>query len=155
MDDGIYIFQWSFDGHPVICEDCASVEIEVKASGKLSALIIDEEGCVIEAFMDITVLKERPIYSANVFSPNGDDINDRFFLQSSAQGEVADLRIFDRWGGVVFASRGGRLNDAAHGWDGLSRGQAVYPGTYVWVADIRFSDGVKMNISGSVLVLGY
>lgn len=67
------------------------------------------------------------IYMPNIFSPNDDGINDRFFPQSHCAIEDYELQIFDRWGQLVHVS-----SDPGKGWDGDIKGTQGSNGVYVW-----------------------
>jgi gliding motility-associated-like protein len=43
------------------------------------------------------------IYAANIFTPNADGNNDVFWISTQDVTEY-DLKIFNRWGEIVFAS---------------------------------------------------
>jgi gliding motility-associated-like protein len=68
-------------------------------------------------------------YIPNVFSPNGDGINDVFQVVPKPDHSVLDyvVRIFDRWGNLMFAT-----TTTDEGWDGAFRGEEMQPGVYVW-----------------------
>ena len=65
----------------------------------------------------------------NVFSPNGDGVNDLFFLKKDAYDRCYDalnIRVYNRWGQLVFESE-----DAKFEWDGNDEnGNPVSPGSY-------------------------
>lgn len=73
----------------------------------------------------------------NVFTPNGDGVNDtfavRYFLQESCGKEFRNLKIFNRWGSTVY--RSDQLNDH---WDAL----LVPDGLYFYEAEYE-EGGVK------------
>lgn len=71
------------------------------------------------------------LWSANTFTPNNDGIND--FYTPVGEGIVeADLKIFTRWGDMVYES-----NDLSRGWDGRCDGLMSQLDVYVWVLDYR------------------
>lgn len=55
----------------------------------------------------------------NIFTPNGDGINEYFEIGAINHYPEAKLQIFNRWGGLVFES-----ND--HEWDGRNSTDGVY-----------------------------
>ncbi|MFN8280812.1 MAG: gliding motility-associated C-terminal domain-containing protein [Saprospiraceae bacterium] len=113
---------------------------------------IDEYGCPIVYQIVITAMQE--FYVPNVFSPNGDGVNDWFNLFSdSSIGKIDRLQIFSRWGEIVFESNGGIPNSQYGAWDGNFRGQPVGPGVFVYL--IQFSDkaGRKHQLRGDVTVV--
>jgi uncharacterized repeat protein (TIGR01451 family)/gliding motility-associated-like protein len=69
------------------------------------------------------------------FSPNGDGINDKFVIQGIKDDEKVELIIFNRWGGVVYAS-----DDYKNDWAGAANqgvkvvgdGQGLPDGTYFY-----------------------
>lgn len=80
-------------------------------------------------------------------------INDRFYLQTKNDIPIKSLRIFDRWGGLIFdASEGGATNQASNGWDGYKNGQKMPEGVYVWEAELLYGKVVRRT-SGSVLLV--
>ncbi len=76
------------------------------------------------------VVEEVEIYFPNVFSPGAvQDVNREFrpFFNSILGLEAYHLRVFDRWGALVFESEDPNL-----GWDGTIDGRGVPMGTYVY-----------------------
>jgi gliding motility-associated-like protein len=67
------------------------------------------------------------IYMPNIFSPNDDGINDRFFPQSPCGIESYQLQVFDRWGQLVYLSA-----NPGEGWNGDIKGREGAAGVYVW-----------------------
>jgi gliding motility-associated-like protein len=75
------------------------------------------------------------IYAPNVFSPNGDQINDVFTIGTTEGIEILSSEgfIFDRWGNVVF------YDDAIpFTWDGKFDDKPVMPGVYVYSLTLRY-----------------
>ena len=85
------------------------------------------------------------VYLPNAFSPNGDGINDVFrvfpALTDCALLSGFELRVYDRWGGEVYAG-----TSATAGWDGSVRGEAAPNGTYVY--HYRYFNG-REEVSGA------
>ncbi|HRD82001.1 MAG TPA: gliding motility-associated C-terminal domain-containing protein, partial [Saprospiraceae bacterium] len=58
------------------------------------------------------------LFAPNAFSPNDDGINDVFMLFGGNGVErVAMLRIFDRWGNMMFEARDFLPGDPQFGWN--------------------------------------
>lgn len=98
----------------------------------------------------------------NVFSPNGDNHNDRFFFQSpqgSSYPEI-NLEIYNRWGKMVFKDTGYQnRNDELNGWDGvdMNTGEELAEGVYFYVVKLYNPMTEKeVEVNGSVtIVRGY
>ena len=94
------------------------------------------------------------IFAPNVFSPNGDGINDMFYLQTNEEVEIIDvLRIFDRWGALVFEVNSIPPNDPSYGWDGTVKGKQANPGVFVYALTYRTRFGEEFAIKGDITLL--
>ncbi|SEW50425.1 HYR-like domain-containing protein [Chitinophaga arvensicola] len=85
----------------------------------------------------------------NAFSPNGDGRNDVF--RPIVRGQMFDyeLRIFNRWGELIFMT-----SDNHKGWDGKYKGVPVDIGTYVWWLNYKKVAGGTSNVlKGEVTVI--
>ena len=111
------------------------------------------EGCIVTATVHIQVNNDVRIYFPNVFSPNGDDINDKFTVSGRRDLiMVRSLVIYDRWGGALWEGKD-FIADGTNGWDGYSRGEAAPSGVYVWKCEIELIDGHREIFSGDVTLL--
>lgn len=72
----------------------------------------------------------------NIFSPNGDGVNDEFYIKYGGKGMIEEcytLTIFDRWGGIIFTTQ-----DPKARWNGKTTlGSAAKPGTYFYTIEIQ------------------
>ena len=150
------IYKW-YDGRDTIsCLDCASMIFTPIEDTNFELYIIDEQGCRTDASFRVIVDLERDFYAATAFSPNGDGINDLFFLQSSTQGTIKNMSVYNRWGGEVFSANDAQLNEPANGWDGsFHNGKTIDTGVYIWVAEIEYIDGLTESKSGSVTLMAH
>jgi gliding motility-associated-like protein len=75
----------------------------------------------------ITVSIGEGIIIPNVFTPDGDGINDVWYIPNSGMKEFS-VEIFDRWGAKVFQTTADEIR-----WDGRSSsGQLLSDGTYFY-----------------------
>jgi gliding motility-associated-like protein len=75
------------------------------------------------------------------FTPNGDGHNDIFKPVVRGPMYDYDLRIYNRWGELIFLSK-----DQKNGWDGRYKGALVENGTYVWMLTYKKMLGGAVNI---------
>ncbi len=107
-----------------------------------------------DAAIEVAFEDCRQVFFPNAFSPNGDGFNDVFYPRHDGDVQAMPyLRIFDRWGELVFEAGPMPTNDAARGWDGTWRGRRAPAGVYVWVAQVVFRDGYQTTLRGSVVLL--
>ncbi len=65
------------------------------------------------------------------FSPNNDGTNDYFEIPDLKEFPQASLKVFNRWGGLIFES-----NRYDNRWDGRYDGEDVPQGTYFYLLDL-------------------
>ncbi|HQT22773.1 MAG: hypothetical protein B7X86_11120 [Sphingobacteriales bacterium 17-39-43] len=64
----------------------------------------------------------------NIFTPNGDKVNDELTVLLNEEIKVKSFRIFNRWGDVVFTTP-----DIENYWTGIKESIQVPTGVYYWV----------------------
>jgi len=109
---------------------------------RLRKYIVAEEECTIQYFVP------------NVFSPNGDGINDAaaFFFESEFDFS-GNLSIFDRLGNLLFYRKEIDGTDVVS-WDGTYQGEALNPTVLVWVYQyVSSKDGAPKVISGDITLI--
>ncbi len=84
----------------------------------------------------------------NAFSPNGDGLNDRFGVVSQATRGEFLMRIFDRWGNLVF--EGNNINSS---WDGTVKGKQAEVGSYFYHIVYTCINGEKAVKRGDITLL--
>lgn len=83
----------------------------------------------------------------NVFTPNGDGINEQFEPQPLENIEY-EIVIYNRWGRKIFTG------DQDHLWDGTIKGQKAATGLYYYVISaVHTTSGASQEFSGGVTVL--
>lgn len=102
----------------------------------------------------VTVIKDRPVFIPNAFSPNDDGRNDLFVIfGGTGIAEVKSFRIFSRSGAMIFERTNFQPNDPNYGWGGDWRGQPANTGVYVYLVEITFVDGQTEVFKGDVTLL--
>lgn len=141
---------WS-DG---LCGNCLTRIVEPAYDITYIITATDENGCTSHDDIFIDVMIDRNIYVPNVFSPNGDQVND-FFLITAGTGleEIESLTIFDRWGNLIFQSQHFQPGDASRTWDGTMNGQILNPDVFVYQLNVLYQDGLHKVFSGDVTIL--
>jgi gliding motility-associated-like protein len=92
---------------------------------------VSPQGCPLESD-DAFVRVYKKLRIPNIFSPNGDGINDTWAIQNIDTYPLATVKVFTRSGRVVFESKTLGL-----AWDGTLNGKAVPVATYYYVIDLH------------------
>ncbi len=115
--------------------------------------ITDEDGCMALDTVRIRVRKDRPVYFPNIFGPDKSYPNDHFTgFAGPAANQINLLRIYDRWGSLIFEKQNFPLNEPNFGWDGTYKGEKMQ-GVFTWYALVGFIDGVESQYEGNITVL--
>jgi gliding motility-associated-like protein len=135
------------------CDDCERPWASPYRSEQYRLVVTDLSGCTAEASVNVQVDRRRDVYPPNVFSPDGDGLNDRFTIYGRGVTEIKLLQVFDRWGNQLFLGERLTPGEESQGWDGSYRGQEMGPGVYVWVAVLVFIDGEELVLSGDISIV--
>ena len=149
-----YTVSWEVEeGIELDCDDCPNPVATVSQSANVVVTLTDANGCIATDTLFIEAGKIRDVWMPNVFSPNGDGINDILYLQGRALADFRNFRIVDRWGQQVFQRDQGRIDQAIEGWDGKKGGNTVQSGVYYWSVEIIYPDGSTEARQGFVTLV--
>jgi len=127
------VYQWFFEGDSLGNESTQSVQLP----GEYILSVYEPicENYSFPAYLDLTT---RPcvIETYNVFSPNGDGMNDNFYIQSIEESiyDGSELFVYNRWGGLVHEAV-----NYANDWDMAN----IEDGTYFFVLNVSNGDTHK------------
>lgn len=118
------------------------------APGTYTVLLTTTKGtCKDTAMRIIRVDVPSKMEIPNVFTPNGDKVNDIFRLNASNLTEIT-VTIFDRWGNVVYDLTSDTGNFA---WDGKNQaGKECPAGTYFYIIKAKGKDSQEYDQKGNV-----
>ncbi|MFK8103118.1 MAG: gliding motility-associated C-terminal domain-containing protein, partial [Saprospiraceae bacterium] len=141
---------WSTSSR-VICEDCNDVMVQPTNSTTYYVTAVDEFGCENQDLVNVRVSDECELADfeiPNIISPNGDGFNDVFELKYEGITDVSILRIYNRWGELVYETR-----DINQAWDGTFRGQALNPGVYIYYLEGHCLNNEVFSKTGNITLL--
>jgi gliding motility-associated-like protein len=105
---------------------------------------VENSNCADTASVLVRIL--QPIMIPNIFSPNGDGINDVWDIKNIQEFDNAEVSIFNRYGQFIYKSSDGYKTP----WDGTYHGDPVPVGTYFYIIKTPLN---KDPISGYVAVV--
>lgn len=80
----------------------------------------------------------------NIFTPNGDGVNDRFEIRGLERFPENRLLVFNRWGNEVF-----KTNAYQNDWDGANLSE----GTYYYIFELRLHNGHWQTFKGFLTIM--
>lgn len=110
----------------------------------------NKNGCVDTTCKELIVYDQITFEGVNVFTPNGDGINDVFtFINYAKSINTFHCVIVDRWGMTK-----AELNDITESWDGTDKsGSECVDGVYFYTWEAVSDNGTELQGQGTVQLL--
>lgn len=129
-------------------------------AGTYDLSITDASGCQIVERIDLKPAdpncQDIVVFVPNIFSPNGDGVNDNFqlfFEEDTPVVNIQSLQIFNRWGGVVYEKLNFLPNDNELLWNGKIQNEKSDIGVYVWQLIVELEGGKTKVLAGDVAII--
>lgn len=152
--DSIQSIEWA-PSEKLSCSDCLEPStVNLTTDTTFTVSVTNKNGCIASASIRVHIIK-RGIWVPNVFSPNGDQIND-YFIPIVADGsakEIKLMQIFDRWGELVFKREHFQINDENEGWNGMYKSQLLNPGVYIYQIVVQWNNGETFSLQGDITLI--
>jgi gliding motility-associated-like protein len=136
------------------CISCDVPFANPKFTTRYKVSVVDSNNC--RASNDITVnvvCNNKNYFVPNTFTPNGDGTNDVFYPRGSSIDRVQSMRIFNRWGQIVYEKRNFMVNSMADGWNGLYQGKPANMDTYIYTIEFICENAEIITYKGNVTLL--
>jgi gliding motility-associated-like protein len=151
--DSLASIHWSGLINPD-CPECLTQPVAPIITTTYSVTVTSHDGCSDEDAMTLFVDTENDIYVPNIFSPYGDNVNDRLLISAGKDVERISLFIvYDRWGDLVFEAKDFFPGDASVAWDGRLNGRFLNPGVFAYRMLVEFKDGGSEIRYGDVTLI--
>lgn len=147
--NGNYTYQWN----PTTGVDNPNAQQTTATVTQNTTFTVQVTDGVCTAIDSVTILcvtsecKPPYVYVPNAFSPNGKDKNEVFCVRGPQIVKML-LRVYDRWGELVFES-----TDPNICWDGTFKGKKLDPDVYDYYLEVTCIAGNEELIKGNVTIL--
>jgi gliding motility-associated-like protein len=136
------------------CNRCPIPLANPQFTTKYTVTVTDRYGCTSKGDVTVKVVcNGENFFVPNTFSPNNDGSNDIFYPRGSGLDRAKTLRIFNRWGEVVFEKYDMPINVASSGWDGTWKGKKADAGVYVYQLEIYCKNGELISYNGNITLI--
>jgi len=146
QSQGAVSYFWDF-GNGQTSTEVNPPPVDFPQPGTYTVLLIAQntQGCTDTARGTVVIEPGLDIFIPNVFTPNGDGINDVWQIRATLPYQVW---VYDRWGNLVFEGSLSRL------WDGRHRSGGDCPeGAYTYKLVASLPNGERFTRSGTVTLL--
>jgi gliding motility-associated-like protein len=126
-----FTYYWDF-GNGIQGEGAEQIAIYASSGVYLVQLYAIDSVCNITLKDSVYIHSDgeaKGPFVPNVFTPNGDGKNEKFFIGGTPCGYGSSMRIYSRWGELLFSTD--RPFEVF--WDGQYRGEPVPEGVYYYV----------------------
>jgi len=133
------------------CDTCPTTTITPKQNVQITVNFTHEDGCeYADSFFIHIKDKDSNLYIPNVFTPNGDGVNDTWHIFYNQDiGYLESIEVFDRWGNMVYRS----TDPGNSNWNGIYHGQLLSQGVYAYKVFFKPKDGQLKMISGDITLI--
>ena len=109
--------------------------------------VTDDNSCISFDTILVTVEDEMKIIPSNILTPNNNNENDTWHIVNIDSYPEAEIRIFDRWGKMIY-----KITDYQNDWQGTNLNGDILPdGTYYYI--IVLSKEHNMFYKGAITIL--
>lgn len=129
---GGYEYQWE-NGY-------GSLLTEIN-SGTYNLIVTDALGCEQLASYDLICFDEIPIMETQIITPNYDGLNDALYLENLYLYPQHRLRIYNRWGALVYEASPYE-NDWQGTWEANGSGEALPSATYYFLIETELQEAL-------------
>ncbi|MFK7776033.1 MAG: gliding motility-associated C-terminal domain-containing protein [Saprospiraceae bacterium] len=135
------------------CNNCLNPILTPLNSQTYEVIVVNNDGCSAADQIMVLVEVNRDVYIPNVFTPNGDGNNDVFMVYGGENiVAINTLKIFDRWGALIFENNNFSPNDYTTGWDGSFKGELMNSAVFIYFAAVEFKDGTTEIFKGDITI---
>lgn len=136
------------------CSNCKMPELTANDNTTYTLTVTNDYNCSTTDTVNVQVVCNRDaIYIPNSFTPNGDGLNDIFYIPGFGVEKIKSFTVYSRYGDVVFSQTDVPLRSKQYGWDGTIKGKRVEVTTvFVYTAEI-VCDGQPLFFKGTVTLI--
>jgi gliding motility-associated-like protein len=116
--------------------------------------VLNQNGCSAQDEVTISVIGSKDLVIPNIFSPNGDQVNDILYIGENSRIKAIQLfEIYDRWGNLLLRRDDATAGDMSEGWDGTFNGKPLNVGVYTMRVIVQFYDDDIVHKTGDVTLI--
>lgn len=122
--------------------------IQATAQQEYKITIGQPSGCTTVDSLLVRIHDQNKIYIPTVFSPNGDGLNDKLYLNYVGIRQLKVFRIYNRWGKIMYETT--NMNE---GWDGTLYGVQQPMDSYTVIVEAVDKNGTLLRTQGTITLL--
>ncbi len=122
---------------------------------ELIVILEDTMGCFVSDTARVLVSTKFPFYVPTAFAPQSTHTQNALFrpFVTNKVARIASMRVFNRWGEMVYERRDLPISDESAGWDGTFNGSPMAAGFFAYALELEFINGRSAVYSGEVMLV--
>jgi gliding motility-associated-like protein len=146
-------WQWSPSEY-LSCNNCPQPTISPKADMTYTIKVTSDFGCVASDTFSVKLFcSQSTLFIPNTFTPNGDGMNDVFYIRGKAIKTIKRFLIYNRLGEKIFERMNVKADDASQGWDGRHAGKQLSTEVFTYVAELVCDTGEEFKVNGTIMIV--
>ena len=130
------------------CTSCSNPIVDISSNATYCVSVTDINGCINSDCVSILIDTSGEVWTPNIFSANGDGLNDVFYVRGPIHPENFTLIIYSRWGEKIFET-----TDPTFGWDGTFRGKPLNTAVFAYLATGSTLGGAEFELKGNITLI--
>jgi len=137
------------------CDSCFNPELVTSVTAVTYTVTVTSiYGCTETDTITLNQFCDQSqVFVPNTFTPNGDGVNDLFFVSAKGIRIINLMQIYNRWGQKVFEAQNIPPNEPGRGWDGTFKGLVLEPDVFIYVIKAECQFGQKFNYTGDISLI--
>jgi gliding motility-associated-like protein len=133
----VLYYAWAPSG-TLSCDSCLNPVAIPTVNTTYTVTVSSIYHCITQDTVTIHMLCDNSqIFIPNTFTPNGDGVNDRFYVSGKGITLITLFQVYSRWGQLVYEAHNVPANDPAYGWDGTFKGLVLEPDVFVYIVHAK------------------
>jgi gliding motility-associated-like protein len=146
-------FSWSPSTY-LSCITCPEPFTEPEQPIEYTVTVSNSYNCATSDSKKINLIcGTESVFLPNTFTPNNDGMNDVLYPRGEGIKRVRYLRIFNRWGQLLFEKTNFNTNDISMAWDGTFRGKPLPPDVFVFSMALVCDNNQLVETRGNVMIV--
>lgn len=136
------------------CSICPLPLASPRSTTTYTIRVANSGGCsASDAVTVFVTCSNQNVFIPNTFSPNNDGVNDVFYPRGRGLYQIQSMRIFNRWGEMVYQRTNFAANDASAGWNGRYKGVSANPDVYTYIIEVICDNSEVIPFKGNITLI--